>query len=78
METKINGIIIEGKVYEAVECDEILNHCDICDLYRECSDGKEIFPCPWAITEGRSYFRYSQSLTDKLNNYGNHERPIRQ
>lgn len=67
MQTNINGIILNGLVYEAIECDEILDHCHLCDLRKECSDGKKIFPCPWAITDGRSYFRYSQSLTEKLN-----------
>lgn len=56
----MNGIIIDGKVYEAVEkldCDSCdfnediqacVIYCDICDA--------------WGCA-----FRYSQTLTDKLN-----------
>ena len=60
----MNGIIIDGKVYEAVE-KENGNPCLDCALSDMCGI---IAIDDLCITLGkRIYFRYSQSLTDKLN-----------
>lgn len=61
----LNGIVLNGKFYEAVECDDIMKYCDVCDLRKECDS--ENFPCAWNLTTGKSFFRFSQSLTDKIN-----------
>lgn len=69
METKINGIIIEGKVFEIAErgcfhCAfgyELLKDNDTCPVKEIC----EIFPYPNA--EKDKCFRFSQELTDKIN-----------
>lgn len=66
MKTEINGIIVDSKVYKAVECNEI-SPCDICDLQRECSlsDYNVELLCSYVIGENNT-FRYSPELTDKL------------
>ena len=63
----MNGIIIDGKVYEVVPYS--LNSCDKCALKKECDQitgdyclVDKMFGC-----NGMRVFRYSQSLTDKLN-----------
>lgn len=63
---KINGIIVNGKIYEAVECNK-KSPCDICDLQRECSlsDYNVEFLCSYVIGDD-NIFRYSPELTDKL------------
>lgn len=64
---KINGVIIKGKVYEVVECIEE-SPCDFCDLQKECFLGDynvEIL-CS-SIIGYDTTFRYSQELTDKIN-----------
>ena len=68
----MNGLIIDGKVYEAVAQD--MQFCCECDLYDKC--------CSWGEDHEKYHgmllasclafgkeniFRYSQSLTDKLN-----------
>lgn len=62
METNLNGIIIDGKVYEAKETDE--QSCLKCDLIEE--DGG--CPCrDYCFNIGRcNIFRFSPELTDKL------------
>lgn len=62
METDLNGIIIDGKVYEATKTD--CASCILCDLIQE--DGG--CPCVGLCTDiGRNnIFRYSQKLTEKL------------
>lgn len=64
---KINGIIIDGKVYEAIKTDE--QSCLKCDLIEE--DGG--CPCrDYCFYLGRyNIFRYSPELTDKLKRDGN-------
>lgn len=68
METKINGICIDGKFYEA-----IMPETDSC---KGCAFQKEEFGCikahchsfkPSDFGDAKHIFRYSQSLTDKLN-----------
>ena len=60
----INGIIIDGKVYEVVGKDNA-NPCDGCSLTDDCGIYGIIDFC---MFHGNStHFRYSQSLTDKLN-----------
>ena len=59
----LNGIIFEGKVYEAVdlECDD---NCAFYDSNGDCAywrDHCEAYECS---------FRFSQSLTDKINGNG--------
>lgn len=64
---KINGIIIEGKVYKAVR-----GECKDCDLQEQCAD-KDLFNdlCnyfeEYKIGNVR-IFRYSPELTERLNN----------
>lgn len=70
MKTDINGIIIDGKIYKAeiVFDNNQCEHCDlkdICDSYF-CGPGDE-YPCSLFAPANRVYFRYSQSLTEKLN-----------
>ena len=70
METNINGIIIEGKVYEA-EIGFDHSQCDQCDLSEICDDyfgdPDDKYPCSLFAPTNRVYFRYSKSLTKKLN-----------
>ena len=63
---EINAIIIDGKVYEATESKE--SSCLTCDLI----DDTGGCPCrDFCFEQGRcNVFRYSQSLTDKLNSNG--------
>lgn len=64
---KTNGIIIEGKVYEVESYP--FTHCDKCELKKECDQVSrdyclvdKLFGC-----NGMRIFRYSQPLTDKIN-----------
>ena len=57
------GIIIDGKVYEAIL--KGLNNCSDCALYGRCSHGYAR-GCD-AFGYESYYFRFSQSLTDKIN-----------
>lgn len=59
---KINGIIIEGKVYVAEKAKSIT--CLQCDLVEE--DGGCVAPEQCFRLGSRNIFRYSQELTDKL------------
>ena len=64
---KINGIIISGKVYKAVKGD-----CKDCDLYEQCKEDA-LFNNLCNYFEGyeickAKIFRYSPSLTERLNN----------
>lgn len=62
---KINAIIIDGKVYEIVETDEL--SCNGCVLSGKCKD--IYLPCAdYLLPKGRmAIYRFSQELTDKLN-----------
>lgn len=66
MKTEINGIIIEGKVYEVSD-----GGCFKCTFFHNaiiplsCEEICGKFPCP--NPEKDNCFRYSQTLTDKLN-----------
>ena len=63
----MNGIIIDGKIYEAVRCDSAIQ-CKTCCFNREF--GCDCHPCeimPCRLFDYIYNFRYSQSLTDKLN-----------
>lgn len=64
------GIIISGKVYELSE-----RGCMNCDLFDLCERESAIF-CqgfPYPNPEKDNCFRFSQSLTEKLSNYGNQQ-----
>ena len=63
----MNGIIIDGKIYE-VKIGFDPNQCTRCDLSTICNDYFEpCYPC-MMVSPGSSrvYFSFSQSLTDKL------------
>lgn len=63
---KINGICIEGKFYEAVECNEIAP-CDHCDMQWKCLiSSHNVEPICSEIFGNYSIFRYSPELTEKL------------
>lgn len=68
---KLSAIVLDGKVYEAVRRGSY--HCSECDLYQECKKAPADYGrlCLASILSERVIFRYSQSITDKLNNYGN-------
>ena len=59
----MNGIIIDGKVYEAIEN----GTCPECDFD---NDESKCRPLCDTCEEWNCAFRYSQSLTDKLNSNG--------
>ena len=59
----INGIILDGKVYEATEGKEY--SCMTCDLI---DDESDCVCRDFCFNQGRcNVFRFSQSLTDKIN-----------
>ena len=59
----MNGIIIDGKVYEAVKWHDT-NPCDSCAFDKEAKTCKYACSfCEW----WQCIFRYSPTLTDKLN-----------
>ena len=61
----MNGIIIDDEVYEAYP-EYIAGSCKNCDL-----KNKSVLCCSGDLCgDWRCIFRYSQSLTDKLNNNG--------
>lgn len=66
---KINGIIIDGKVYEAVPKGSY--HCSDCDLYKQCKRYSHVLTDACTnlmfVFEENIIFRYSQPLTDKIN-----------
>ena len=59
----MNGIIVDGKAYVA-EPEDSASSCANCDLKAADNIG-----CPYAeiCIDWESVFRFSQSLTDKLN-----------
>ena len=62
----MNGIIIDGKVYEAkIGFDP--NQCTRCDLSTICDDyfGDTCYPCKMFSPCSKVYFSFSQSLIDK-------------
>lgn len=59
----INGIIIDGKFY-VIESAE--TPCIDCDLKQECSHGMLVGRICSVIDDGER-FRFSQELTDKIN-----------
>lgn len=70
----MNGIIIDGKVYVADWTTDtfICNNCDLCQICTEsandfCNDYCKVAHDPQNREDYFPYFRYSQSLTDKLN-----------
>ena len=68
---KINGIILSGKVYEYFETFHRLNECDACDLRKECDvlfEDIERTYCSQFHNLNHYCFRYSPSLTERLNN----------
>ena len=62
-EAALSGVIVDGRVYVAVAADE--PSCVSCDLV----DDRGMCVCAdFCFEQGRNnIFRYSQSLTDKLN-----------
>lgn len=71
----MNGIIIDGKVYEAVPKGSC--RCDDCDLYNKCIDrslGLDAFCVGlYGVCHGRIIFRFSKELTNKLNDKKNNK-----
>lgn len=67
METKLNGIVLNGKFYEAVKCNEV-SPCRSCALRNECDEfDYEHHTKDFCIENlGDLHFRYSPELTDKL------------
>ena len=61
----INGIIISGKVYETVDSGADIP-CQICELRRKCNNHRLWDACR-DVFGVDSFFRFSQTLTDKLN-----------
>lgn len=65
----MNGIIIDGKVYEAVHRGSY--HCSDCDLYKRCVDRPVVFDALCSglvgICNEVIMFRFSKELTDKIN-----------
>ncbi|MDE7180078.1 MAG: hypothetical protein K2N88_02635 [Muribaculaceae bacterium] len=61
----LNGIIVDGKVYEAV--DRGAFSCKGCDLYKRCHTNVRYASACIAFGYDRYIFRFSQSLTDKIN-----------
>ena len=64
----LNGIIVDGKVYEIVKS----YNCSDCGLLEKCTKDAETFEaiCYILSNKSRSIFRFSQNLTDKLNGNG--------
>lgn len=63
---KINGIIIEGKVYK-----ESRGSCEDCDLRKRCMLDEERLDtnyCSIFVLGSGENFRYSPELTERLNN----------
>lgn len=62
----MNGIIIDGKVYEAVPI--IRPHCEVCDFFYECVDGRYSGICATLkeLENSDVLLRFSQELTDKI------------
>lgn len=65
METTINGIIVNGKVYEVIPVQTM--KCHDCDMRDNCRNTIFLSPCSVWNPSGDVVLRYSQSLTDKLN-----------
>lgn len=70
---KINGTIIEGKVYESIEQD--IQLCCECDLYEQCNHPKlydsglhSALLCLCQYMGKDNIFRHSPELTERLNN----------
>lgn len=63
----MNGIIIDGKVYEVVPYS--LNDCHKCELKKECDrvTGSYCLADKLFGNKDMRIFRFSQELTDKLN-----------
>lgn len=62
----INGIIYCGKVYKAVKCNAPCE-CKGCDLKDECGFTLSAKSVCFDILEPGYHFRFSQELTDKIN-----------
>ena len=61
---KLNGIIYNGKVYIP---EETKKPCENCDLKTDCQHGMLVGRACSVFLNENERFRYSQSLTDKLN-----------
>ena len=72
MRTDINGVIIAGQVYEAVESNQY--GCNGCALKGECSYSlTKSNPCDIFDGLGKYIFILSSELTDKLNHWNGKE-----
>lgn len=61
---ELNGIIISGKVFEAVETEKTYDKCYECD----CDNNARVcLRCNHICGLWKCYFRFSRELTDKLN-----------
>ena len=64
----MNGIIIDGKVYEVIPKGSY--HCSDCSLFEQCHAGLTLYDICNAFigrTGTQTIFRVSQLLTDKIN-----------
>ncbi|MDE7402775.1 MAG: hypothetical protein K2M87_05125 [Muribaculaceae bacterium] len=74
----LNGIIISGKIYEAVWTTERSFDCHQCHLneicydhaHDFCNDFVKVVDDPKQREDSFPYFRFSQELTDKINSNG--------
>lgn len=66
MINKISGIIIDGKVYEAVPKGS--RYCSDCDCYMNCCNEplKYTGICMGFNSQNKVIFRFSKELTDKI------------
>ena len=64
----LNGIILDGKVYKVIEGYDIM--CKLCDIREFCEkqfNDYNVYICHGLSEDDPVYFRFSQSLTDKIN-----------
>ena len=62
----LNGIIIDGKVYEVADSGTIAFECKDCAIREKCDPG--VLSLCFDVLPINHHFRFSQSMTDKLNN----------
>ena len=66
----LNGIILNGKVYETIDTDLKTPFCNFCDIKEFCDKqywDYNVYICHGLSEDDPIYFRFSQTLTDKLN-----------
>lgn len=63
----MNGIIIDGKVYEVVDSGTTAFECKDCAIREKCDSLPGVLSLCFDVLPINHHFRYSQSLADKLN-----------